>query len=108
VSWLRTALPKQRPEADPVLVKAITEAMTAGNGRSHLVKGHAELMTRLTEDGVQFEPKALYVTLSGMINEKLIERRPGVGMWLDNSARTLWQVEPTRLKDIDGPSWGPN
>jgi hypothetical protein len=59
-----TALPS--PEE---LAHAITRAMTAGNGRSHIVKNHTELAARLREDGFEFKSSELFAALSVMIED---------------------------------------
>jgi hypothetical protein len=46
------------------LAKAIIRALTAGNGRSALCDSEQELITRLDEDGVGYNPEDLPAALA--------------------------------------------
>jgi hypothetical protein len=90
---------------------AIVRALGAGNGPSDVVADEAELLQRLAEDGTELGSTQLPMALGKLIGERVVERRPGVGMWLSSGAPSVRveDGEPDRRSAREQRmAWGPD
>ena len=79
-------------------------AQTARN-----LKGPFVTIQRLVEDGVRFTPAELFTALGKLIPEGRVERRTGLGLWLNSGCNEVYGNEPEEplTRRAQKMRWGP-